>query len=239
MAPRRSSSCRRECRRRSTERPDHGHRPCLGAVHQPDGRAVPRPLGDATTRSPTGSTRPTATGTVSSRRRDGGRRRPLLRDARQRSVTARSSPRSSIHYEYEIAPDIQVKSRTRPAPGDAAERAPREPSEASGTDGRRRGALGPGPAGIGGASGSGAIRLAQHARAGCRRGHGFQPRHLTRGVQAGRGRPVSAARQRAQGRLTLPQLEAIRRALRGSRRRQVEPTTRRIRAIGNRCRLDR
>ena len=27
-------------------RADHRHRPCLGAVHQPDGRAVPRPSAD-------------------------------------------------------------------------------------------------------------------------------------------------------------------------------------------------
>ena len=49
-----------DCAGSRRARADQRRRPCLGAVHQPDGRAVPATRREPTTRSPTGSTRPTA-----------------------------------------------------------------------------------------------------------------------------------------------------------------------------------
>lgn len=47
-------------------------------------------------------------------------------------------PDELANYEYEIAPDVQVNSRRRPAPGDPAPRAERHQPEATGFHGRSR-----------------------------------------------------------------------------------------------------
>ena len=88
IASRPSSSSRSSrpprCGSRSRERPDHRHRPCLGAVHQPDGRAVPRPHGERRHARRWFSQADRNRDGVADARRDAGRCRPLLRDARQR-----------------------------------------------------------------------------------------------------------------------------------------------------------
>ena len=84
-----SLSCDARLGSRRSGRPrdaDHRHRASVGTVHQPDGRAVPGALCNATTRSPTGSARPTAIMTAFSTVDEmHGRRRTLLRNARHQS----------------------------------------------------------------------------------------------------------------------------------------------------------
>ena len=100
-------------------------------------------------------------------------------------------PEELIHYEWEIAPDIQVMSKRRPAPAEAKA----NPAK-SGADERCRPGGRPQASPRAGrrASGRGALCAPQHPRAGGGRRHQLRPRDFTGRVQAGGDLPVPASR---------------------------------------------
>ena len=103
-------------------------------------------------------------------------------------------PEELIHYEWTVAPEIQVNSRLRRAARSG--RSPAKPkadaddeSGQSRAQARSRAQHGRRPAG------RGALCAAQHAGAGRRRRYRLQPRDHIAGVPPGRARPFPAARQ--------------------------------------------
>jgi len=122
-------------------------------------------------------------------------------------------PDELSNYEYEIAPDVQVNSRKRPAPGDPAPRAerPREASEGSAGQRQRRARLELDQLGIGGglqgAARYGLLDMPEPVAA--------ADTDFNRGISLEEFREAAVRRfalldSRHSGQLTLPQLEAVR-----------------------------